>query len=251
MTTARRDRSARLGPAAELPFTCVPNALLFGCRDLGVTEGQAWLALQLMSFKWTEEAPYPSLAKIAERTGVRRETLTRRLDGLVRAGLVTVDRTPGRTHRYGLEPLLTRIADLHARSGQGDARAMREGDAAECGGPPDASPGRHQGDSGSTRNEERGRAAGASEGRAARPRDEEREEDAATMPLRYRKLANRAAQIRAAGAERLRARGGDVAQGAAASRDDGAPPPAGFYRFAVEELGMRVGADGKLAPRFR
>lgn len=108
----RRSLAARLGPAAGLPFTPVPTALLLRWRELGMREGEAMLAMQLLSYKWGPSAPHPSLAKLARLAGMRRETLLSRVKGLRDKGLVRVLATAGRTHRYDLTPLLKRLARL-------------------------------------------------------------------------------------------------------------------------------------------
>ncbi len=63
----------------------IPSALFFYQGELGLKPEEAWFACVVLSYRWTSDIPYPSLAKICKRTGVPRATITRYRRGLQEA----------------------------------------------------------------------------------------------------------------------------------------------------------------------
>lgn len=73
-----------------------PNAL---------TTSEALFVLQVMSFKWSAKAPFPSYARIAERMGVTDKAVRRIAQSLEHKGyLKRISRT-GTTNKFDLNPL--------------------------------------------------------------------------------------------------------------------------------------------------
>src|SRR5579872_6120930 len=54
-------------------FLGVPAAFLKYYTLLELTAGEAMFVLQLMSFKWNEQAPFPSYKTLAQRMGITTE----------------------------------------------------------------------------------------------------------------------------------------------------------------------------------
>ncbi|MCA9772987.1 MAG: helix-turn-helix domain-containing protein, partial [Myxococcales bacterium] len=153
-------------------FTKVPNALLFGYARLGLTPGQFAFVCQVLSYQWDERAPYPSLAKIARRSGVHRDTLRLWVGDLERRGLLRAGRRPGRTIRFDFTPLLEAAGALEAPPGNpGGARVEREpvweGAPPESAGTPPAASGAHQEDEGTRPTQEERNARGGEEADSA------------------------------------------------------------------------------------
>ena len=97
-----------------IPF---PAAILRYSRELRLTPGEAWLLLNLLAHRWTVQAPYPSLHRLALERAVPRSTLQYYLRGLSDRELVKVverDRFNGgqTSSEYHLEPLFRRLHEL-------------------------------------------------------------------------------------------------------------------------------------------
>lgn len=243
----RRSVAARLGPAAGLPFTPVPTALLLRWRELGMREGEAMLAMQLLSYKWGPSAPHPSLARLARLAGMRRETVRARLYALRDRGLVRVLPTVGRTHRYDLTPLLERLAGM-AGPGQADRPGLAAAPARETvqggerweGRGVDGETVRHQEEQGE---EEGSRALGAGAPGGAPPALAER-----TPPVPVEERHRERALAARTALEARRAAGEDLARPVPADPwdpdgprrlrpDDRAPPPPEWFALG-ERLGV-------------
>lgn len=72
----------------------VPKAIFTHQVALGLTPQQVWFVCYILSFQWDTSLPYPSINKMAERTGYSKRQLLRIKDELVAARyLVVVHRT--------------------------------------------------------------------------------------------------------------------------------------------------------------
>ena len=67
-------------------FLMVPNALIASYAKLEISESELALILQVMSFKHSSEAPYPSSGTIAERMNKSRRHIFRLSDSLKEKG---------------------------------------------------------------------------------------------------------------------------------------------------------------------
>lgn len=72
----------------------IPRALFAHQRALGLSPQQVWFVCYIFSFQWDTALPYPSLRKMAERTGYSRQQLINIKSSLVEAGYLRL------VHRY-------------------------------------------------------------------------------------------------------------------------------------------------------
>jgi DNA-binding MarR family transcriptional regulator len=116
-----RSMAARWTPAlAAAPFTPVPAVMLEnlqrlrphdGARGLNCTE--TMVLLQLLSFKWDVRAPWPSLATIADRLGLKVRTVRATLQRLEELKYVRRERSAyGGTNRFHLDGLFAALEKL-------------------------------------------------------------------------------------------------------------------------------------------
>lgn len=64
----------------------VPQALFTHQATLGLTPQQIWFIAYILSYRWSTDVPYPSLSKMAARTGYSRRQLQNIKDSLVAQG---------------------------------------------------------------------------------------------------------------------------------------------------------------------
>src|SRR5260370_23363755 len=86
-------------------FLVVPAKYLARYSTLNLTTNEAMFVLQLMTFKWDSEAPFPSYATIARRMGVSEKMVRRYARSLEGKGLLRRQfqlRAPNRFDLSGL-----------------------------------------------------------------------------------------------------------------------------------------------------
>lgn len=128
-----RDRSVaarwsdRLAQFTPIPLFFLKNYAKIGAADgqTGLNPSEAMVIIQLMSFKWDERAPFPTVGKIAEQTNLKERSIReiiRRLEGL---GLIRREPSPhGGPNRYHFEGL---VSTLHRMMDeQAEARDAKE-----------------------------------------------------------------------------------------------------------------------------
>lgn len=129
------DRSAtvRWGGDAILlrsGFVPVPRAFLLYASQLpptGLTPTEVLFIIHLVSFKWDESAPYPSLRRVAERLGISEAYAKKIASSLQRRGFLIKRRRPTEsggfgTNEYYLQPLFDRLADYMRKRPPGAKR---------------------------------------------------------------------------------------------------------------------------------
>jgi hypothetical protein len=93
----------------------VPVAFLINYGSLiqygGLTAAEAMFVLQLMAFKWSEDAPFPSYTTLAKRMGITDKQARRYAKALEDKGFL--NRTPriGSTNSFDLQPLFDVLAE--------------------------------------------------------------------------------------------------------------------------------------------
>jgi hypothetical protein len=93
----------------------VPVAFLANYGTLmqfgGLTAAEAMFVLQLMAFKWSEEAPFPSYTTLAKRMGITDKQVRRYAKALEDKGFLI--RTPriGSSNSFDLQPLFNALAN--------------------------------------------------------------------------------------------------------------------------------------------
>jgi len=90
-------------------FLVVPVKYLAHYASLNLTTNEAMFVLQLMTFKWDKDDPYPSYAAIARRMGVSEKMVRRYARALERKGLIRRKYYRRQTNRFDLSTLLEAI----------------------------------------------------------------------------------------------------------------------------------------------
>jgi DNA-binding MarR family transcriptional regulator len=139
MTTPSAEKSARTvgdrwTPALARRWTPVSSFFLENYHRLPLTKGgglsssEAMLLIHLIDYKWTEEAPWPSVAALAKRMDMTRRAVRMSIAKLEEKGLLRRVATPGRnrSNRYVLDGL---FAQLEALLAQDNATRVRPGGA--------------------------------------------------------------------------------------------------------------------------
>lgn len=94
-------------------FVGVPDAFLrlySKLKPYPLTTGEAMFVLELMSFKWTEDAPFPSYSTIAVRMGITDKQARRYGKALDEKGYVVRSPRIGSTNSFDLQPLFNALA---------------------------------------------------------------------------------------------------------------------------------------------
>lgn len=89
-------------------FTSVPNILLKYRNNIGIKAQHLSLVIDIMSFKWDTENPFPSYSTLAKRAGVAERTIKRVTQDLEELNLLI--RTPRFDNRTGAQ--ITTIFDF-------------------------------------------------------------------------------------------------------------------------------------------
>jgi len=85
-------------------------------KPFPLTSGEALFVIQLMDFKWGEDAPFPSYKKLAERMGVSVKMARRHAQALEIKGYLVRETREAKTNRFDLSKL---FAALEAKLGVG------------------------------------------------------------------------------------------------------------------------------------
>jgi hypothetical protein len=113
--------AARYGAAiAGAGLIAAPTALFRYQRALGLSPQQVWFICYILAFQWGPALPYPSLKKMAARTGYSERHIHTLKESLVRAGYLRLAprRLPGGgqdNNAYDWRPLFAALADQLAR----------------------------------------------------------------------------------------------------------------------------------------
>jgi len=117
--SAKIDRSiaARWTERLAAPFCPVSSYFLQNYHRLGGSYGlnstEAMLIVQLVDFKWSASAPYPTTATLATRLGISQRQVRSTLQRLEELGWLFRERpTQSSANRYRLEPLFRRLEQM-------------------------------------------------------------------------------------------------------------------------------------------
>jgi hypothetical protein len=97
----------------------VPDAFLrcYGkLEPYGLTTAEAMFVLQLMAYKWTEEAPFPSYSTLAKRMGVTTKMVRRYAKALEEKGYLTRTARIGSSNKFELQPLFDAVMQALQRT---------------------------------------------------------------------------------------------------------------------------------------
>lgn len=104
--------AARYGEAAEHGCTPLPDVLIRHHRHLGMTYGEWDLTTQILTYKWTDQHPYPTIGTLAHSMDVSGRQVQELLSSLQGKGLLRVIERPGRSNAYDLRPMIEKAHTL-------------------------------------------------------------------------------------------------------------------------------------------
>jgi hypothetical protein len=90
-------------------FVGVPLQFLKSYVQLGLTNGEAMFIIHLMSFKWSEQAPFPCYKTLATRMGITSEMARRHAKSLEAKALLHRVKRIGRSNAFDLTALTQRL----------------------------------------------------------------------------------------------------------------------------------------------
>lgn len=93
-------------------YTPIVNTLLEYYTLLEITDNELVFIIQILSFKWTVENPYPSLNTIAKRMGKSRGTTQGYARSLEAKGLLQRIFTEGQPNHFNFSPLIKILEQL-------------------------------------------------------------------------------------------------------------------------------------------
>ncbi len=109
--TATREAGKRWSPHTVLQFTPVSDFFLEQYHHFQITPGQAMFLIHLLSYKWDEAPPYPSMRTIKDRMGMSYGQIRNYADQLEELGCLRCEKRKGRTCIFHLEPLFERLEE--------------------------------------------------------------------------------------------------------------------------------------------
>lgn len=96
-------------------FLSVPVRFLTNYAAMGLTTNEAMLILELMTFKWDADAPYPTYGRIAKRMGVSEKMVRRYARNIERKGLLRRHFQNRAPNRFDLSSLFEALAGPQTR----------------------------------------------------------------------------------------------------------------------------------------
>ena len=114
MSIQRYPIEERWSPAvASKGFSAVPTVFLNSYAQLGITPTEAMLIIHLMSYKWDNRRPFPSVAKLCAKLGLsdgQVRSILRRLEKEKK--FVTRIHRIGRSNEFDFTPLIHALEQL-------------------------------------------------------------------------------------------------------------------------------------------
>lgn len=93
-------------------FTMVPLVFLENYRALNITASEAMLIVHIASFKWTREAPFPSMSSLAELMGCSERNIRKMCNSLESVGYLQRVGREGRSNQFDLSGLYRKLEGL-------------------------------------------------------------------------------------------------------------------------------------------
>ncbi|MDP3909180.1 MAG: hypothetical protein Q8Q14_02215 [Gemmatimonadales bacterium] len=115
VTTPKRDIATRWGGDPVIVskgFVGVPVNFLTACAELKpycLTVAEMLFVIEVMCFKWDQDAPYPGYKKIASRMGVTEQYARKLARSLEGKGFLHRIARVGRSNAFDFSPLFERI----------------------------------------------------------------------------------------------------------------------------------------------
>lgn len=100
-------------------YVPVPNKFLelySYLKPFPLTTSEALFVLQIMTFKWTADAPFPSYARIAHRMGVTDKAVRRMAQSIESKGYLKRISRQGSTNKFDFNPLFDALLQAQTLS---------------------------------------------------------------------------------------------------------------------------------------
>ena len=93
-------------------FTMIPNLLLDYAHTLDITPSELVVLINIESFRWNTRPAFPSVQRLADRTGMSERHITRLVTSLAKKGILQRKRRRNKTNAYELRPLIERLNEI-------------------------------------------------------------------------------------------------------------------------------------------
>jgi hypothetical protein len=93
-------------------FVGIPTAFFRYYAALNLSQSEAMFILHLMSFKWNENAPFPSYPTLAQRMGITTEMARRHAKRIEEKHLLKRIPRVGKSNAFDLRPLTEALVRL-------------------------------------------------------------------------------------------------------------------------------------------
>lgn len=107
-------------------FLVVPTRFLRGyaLARSGLTTAEAMLLLVIMTFKWSEDAPYPSYDRLGQIMGVSSRMVGRYAKSIEKKGYMKLTRRRGTSSTFDLEPFFQKIPRMPMTRSEDEAAIL-------------------------------------------------------------------------------------------------------------------------------
>lgn len=90
-------------------YTPMPNLLIAHQKELGITNGEMVILLDLLLYKWDNKHPFPSVATLAKSNGMALETIRRHIRSMEKKDLIKRLFRKANSNEYNLGLLIKRL----------------------------------------------------------------------------------------------------------------------------------------------
>ncbi|MFY0562630.1 helix-turn-helix domain-containing protein [Archangium lansingense] len=97
---------------AQRGFTPISSAFLSYYAQLNITVGEAMLLIHLMSFKWTRDAPFPAISRLAKLMGCSERNIRKLCASLESVGYLKRVGRSGTSNQFDLSGLYAKLEDM-------------------------------------------------------------------------------------------------------------------------------------------
>lgn len=111
---------------AKCGYTAIPNMLLICSKELGITPPEFMTLAAILSFKWDERRPTPSVGTICKLTNSTTRTARKHIASLEKKGLLKRVERNYQTNEYDFSPLVQKLDKL-AQMNLPDCQSVPEG----------------------------------------------------------------------------------------------------------------------------
>jgi DNA-binding transcriptional regulator YhcF (GntR family) len=116
---------------AKKGFTPIATVFLENYGKLGIAPAEAMLIIQLFSFKWTAESPFPSVTRLATLMNCSTRYVRKMCESLEGKGYINRVEREGTSNSYDLSGLLRRLEAIIAEKDTASTVDLEQGSEGE------------------------------------------------------------------------------------------------------------------------